>query len=72
MNRQINGLPQQKLATLKSMLVSEVLVDSLTRQPALQFVLDDFVERFTLTLRPGFLRVLVNGPDGRVGWFWAV
>ncbi len=57
------------VAALKSVLVSEVLVDSLTGQPALQFVLDDFAERFTLTLRPGFLHVLVNRPGGRVGWF---
>ena len=58
------------VAALKTMLVSEVLIDSLPTQPALQFVLDDFAEAFTLTLRPGFMGVLCNGPGGRVsGWF---
>ena len=59
------------VAALKSVLVPEVLIDLLPGQPALQFVLDDFAEGFTLTLRPGFMGVLFNGPGGRVGgWFW--
>ncbi len=60
------------VAALKSVLISEVLVDSLPGQPALQFIFNNLAERFTLTLRSDFLRVLVNGPGGRVGWFWAV
>ena len=37
------------VAALKSVLVSEVLVNSLTGQPALQFGFNDLAERFTLT-----------------------
>ena len=59
-----------EVTALKSVLVSKVLVDSLTGQPGFKFVLDDFAEGFALTLRPGFMGVLFNGPDGRVsGWF---
>ena len=57
------------VAALKSMLIPEVLVDSLAGKPALQLVFNLMAIGFTSTLRAGFWAVPILGPEGRVGRF---
>ena len=38
----------------------------------MQFVFNDLSIGFTLTVRSAFLCVITNGPDGRIGWFYAL